>query len=378
LSKNYTITAKPSGENIFNGWTGSITSSAPTLRFVMKPAFALQANFATNRFAPVSGIYNGIFVGSNGVAPSTAGFLTLNLNKKGKFTGAILVDGGRVPLSGQFDSDGHFQKNISRGNKPPLSADLQLDFAGGLTGTITVNGETSDLSAELAQTSVNSNRSKYTLLFPPTDATNAPSGYGFGSATVDQKGKVNFRGTLADGTPVMQNTVASANQRWPFYASLYRGKGVILGWLNFTNEPGHDLLGENLAWTKLPGANGKLYPNGFTNSGSAIGSLYVAPANGTPPVSWTNGTVTFSEGNLTGPISNSVTLGKNNRFDITSTNKTTLTLASPKGLLNGNFIHPGTGKRTIFKGAFLQKQQMGAGHFIGSNESGGFILEATP
>ncbi len=53
--------------------------------------------------------------------------------------------------------------------------------------------------------------------------------------------------------------------RWPIYASLYSNKGVILGWLAFTN----DLAGTNdlhgvVAWVKLGQTGRKLYPNGFT------------------------------------------------------------------------------------------------------------------
>ncbi|MEO5804821.1 MAG: delta-60 repeat domain-containing protein [Verrucomicrobiota bacterium] len=333
----------------------------------------------TNSFTPITGIYSGIFSSSNGVTPATAGFLTINLNGSSAFSGMILLDGVRSSFSGQFNLDGLAQKTISRRTKPTLGLNLQLDFAGGLSGAVTQNGESSILVAERGQSTLNSTKTKYTLLIPPSaDPATAPGGYGFGTAQVDLKGKVNFRGVLGDGTIIRQSATVSSNGNWPLYVSLYHGRGVLLGWLTFTNEPDSDLRGENVAWTKLPGATPKFYANGFSLVGTVVGSLYVPPSSGSPPVDWTSGSVAFAGGNLAGSLSNAVALGANNKFVITSTNKTVVNLVNSSGLLNGSFIHPNTGKRTAFKGALLQKQQLGSGVFLGTNESGYFILQAMP
>jgi uncharacterized delta-60 repeat protein len=376
LGKSYTIRAIPITGNSFGGWSGSVTSSVPTLKFVMSSNLVLQANFLTNIFAPLSGIYNGIFSSSNGVTPATAGFLTIKLKNSGAFSGTISLEGRRSSFSSKFDSNGVVQKTISRRAKPALDLNLQLDPAGSLSGTISQNGESATVLAERAQSSVNSTRTKYTLLIPPgEDPATSPGGYGYGSASVDAKGKIRFRGALGDGTVLQQSTTASENGRWPFYASLYRGKGVILGWLTFTNEPDTDLRGESVSWIKLPGVRGKFYTNGFSLAGPVIGSLYAAPPRGSLPITWTSGNIEFNGGNLTESITNVVTSGSRNKLVVASSNKTMIAIANSSGLLNGSFVPPNTRRRTALKGALLQKQQFSAGTFLGATQSGNFILQ---
>ncbi len=46
IGESYTVTATPADGNVFVGWTGGVTSSEPTLTFVMTPGLTLTANFA--------------------------------------------------------------------------------------------------------------------------------------------------------------------------------------------------------------------------------------------------------------------------------------------------------------------------------------------
>jgi hypothetical protein len=74
------------------------------------------------------------------------------------------------------------------------------------------------------------------------------------------------------------------------YASLYGGKGVLIGLLQFDASSGVPLLTAygNLTWVKLPVAN-KFYTNGFTNIITAVtGGLYKS----LNIFDWTNGTLT--------------------------------------------------------------------------------------
>ena len=41
-----------------------------------------------------------------------------------------------------------------------------------------------------------------------------------------------------------------------------------------------------------------------------------------------------------------------------------------KGLFTGSFVSPVTGKSVAMTGAVLQKQSMGCGFFLGTNQSG--------
>ena len=85
------------------------------------------------------------------------------------------------------------------------------------------------------------------------DPSTQPGGDGYGTAAVDAAGNLRFSGTLGDGTKISPVTFLSASGQWPFYSSLYSGKGSILGWLTFSSETNTDVSGP-LNWFKLPQA----------------------------------------------------------------------------------------------------------------------------
>lgn len=45
IGASYTLTARPQRGHTFTGWTGSISSTAPTITFTMTVGFSVQANF---------------------------------------------------------------------------------------------------------------------------------------------------------------------------------------------------------------------------------------------------------------------------------------------------------------------------------------------
>jgi hypothetical protein len=381
LGKSYSITATPAPSWLFREWLGNTLNSAnKTVSFTMETNLFLQANFVPNPFIPIKGIYNGLFTNiADAVHPATAGFLTLTLKDSGAYSGRISLDGARHSISGFFNLSGRADKTVLRRGKPSLNLILQLEMDGRLTGTIMQSNVTSALEAELAQSTTNSSKMKYTLLIPPgTDPATEPGGYGSGCASIDLKGKLQFKSVLGDGTRASQKTAVSQTGRWPLFVSLYRNKGVLLGWATFTNTPESDIEG-NVTWVRLPGATGRFYTNGFSPiSGALIGSTYVAPPRGMPVLNWINGSIEFSGGNLIAPLTNDIAVATNNKVVITSTNKATLSIALASGLLSGSFVNPDTGKSSSMKGALLQKQQWGAGVFLGTNQTGFFMIQPDP
>jgi hypothetical protein len=377
LARNYSITAKPAPGYLFQDWTGNVNSQSATISFLMEPDFLLQPNFVPNPFISMEGIYNGLFSDTNGVTPPSAGFFTAAIKESGAFTGKILLEGARHSFSGKFAVDGQADKTILRRKKSPLNLHLQLGFDGTLSGTVSQAGASSDLFAELALT--NSAKAKYTLLIPPAaDPATAPGGYGFGSASVNSKGKLRFHGFLGNTTRVSQGAAISQNGRWPLFVSHGSGKGVLLGWLWLTNEIDNDLRSENVTWARLPRSTDRFYPNGFTNSGTVIGSLYSPPSRGIPVLNATSGLLEFNDGNLASPLTNTFVLHTNNKFMVASTNRTTLQMNTSNGLLRGRFVHPDTRKMTFLRGAILQKPMFGAGFFRGTNQIGAWVLQANP
>jgi hypothetical protein len=169
----------------------------------------------------------------------------------------------------------------------------------------------------------------------------------------------------------------SKNGEWPWYASLYGGKGSVLSWVTLsTNAPPSGSLTGELSWIKLTMPTPKLYTNGFTNQVPLIGSIYQPP--GTNRIlMFTNAEVDFYGGNLSDPFTNLVALRANNTVsNRTAIQPLTLTFTLPSGAFNGSAtVLDGVRKRTLpFKGAVLQRQNYGAGFFLGTNQSGRVLL----
>jgi hypothetical protein len=216
------------------------------------------------------------------------------------------------------------------------------------------------------------------------DSIAQPGGDGFGSAFVGVFGNIQFNGTLADGTKVAQKSFLSARSTWPFYASLYSGKGSILGWLTFTNDLVLlDDLGGPLSWFKLPQPRAKFYPAGFTLQTEAAGSVYspayFANTNGNNALlNFTNGLVVLENGGLTQPITNHISISSKNKVTNLDANKLSLTFATTSGFFHGAVTDPASLKSIPFNGALLQKQTNGSGFFLNGNESGRVILTPLP
>jgi hypothetical protein len=210
----------------------------------------------------------------------------------------------------------------------------------------------------------------YTLVFPgqKSDPT-VPMGNGYGTVKVDGNGMARFAGVLADGTKVSQSTTISSGGELPFYASLYSGKGLVTGWLTFSNQAASDLTGA-VSWIKSAGASGALYSAGFTNEFSAVGSAYTAPTTGNQVLSFTDGNVITRGGDLGAGFTNAVVLNSAQG----SGNGVEMKLSLPTGTFSGKTTDAGTGQTYSFGGVVLQKMNAGYGFLLGSTESSQVFL----
>jgi hypothetical protein len=208
----------------------------------------------------------------------------------------------------------------------------------------------------------------------PADRLSAsgPGGIGYGTARVDARGTVQWSGVLADGTKVSQKTGVSSQGVWPLYASLYSGSGSILSWMRFADNSASDISGQ-LLWLKTAGAGGKSYTRGFTNDVDATASRYTRPAAGPRALD-----AVFSGGGLHDPITNSITLGSNNKIAAPNAGKLTLSIAPASGLFKGTALNPATGKTFQFQGVLLEKPNIGAGFFLNTDQSGQIYLSPAP
>jgi uncharacterized delta-60 repeat protein len=377
IGKSYTLKAVPATGNIFNKWTGDITSTNPALTFLMRSNVSLRANFITNRFIALKGVYNGLFYDPNNPAHANAGFVNLSLTDKGKFTGKLLSSMNRYALSGQFDSTLVSAQTITRTGTNELRVSLQLtETSDVLLGSVSNAAFFSPLLAHRATFStahpVANAPLKYTMLLSggPEPVT-SPFGQGFATLTLASAGSVTIKGTLADGTTISQTVPVSTDGQVPFYVALYGGKGSIFGWLALDDTTTNDIAG-HLVWTKPGGVTGAFYRGGFTNEVETLGSIYTPPPSGSPALNLANGVVLLEGGNLTMRSMNNVTLDLSNKVTVTTTNanRLVLTLSVSSGTMSGSFFNSGTAKSSAIKGVLLQKANADGGFFLGTNQSG--------
>jgi len=374
LGKSYTITAKPATGNVFSNWTGDVSSTSPTLTFVMQSNMTIQANFTGSPYPAGKGNYAGLFSPAD-AGYTNSGFFSATVTDKGKLTAKIQMMGKTYPFTGQFAVDGSLSNSVKRAKMSPLTVLLTIDFSGGdvIAGTISDGVWTSDVTAN-RNTFSRTNpppyaNQKFTLVFPGSDdSSSQPGGHGYGSGKIDALGNITFAGTLGDTTKINQRTFLSKEGTWPLFAMPYAGKGLIMGWLTFDTSQTSGDLGGPVDWVKLP-QRGKYYTNGFDIADIAtVGSFYQFSA-GSPILSWTDGVIVLQEGGLTDSITNGLTIGANNK--VTGTNGLVLHFISGTGLFNGSVKNPQNNNKPIpLNGAVLQKQDAGFGTFRGTTETG--------
>jgi hypothetical protein len=408
IGTNYTVKASPGTNWLFSNWVGgtvppySVLSTTSNYTFAMQPNLVLQANFVTNPFLAVAGVYSGLFYPATGVTEASSGFVSVAIatNSKGAYTGKLLVDGGSNSFSGSFDLTGIAHTNLTRRGKTPVSVTLNLDFnradaaMGGSVSNDAEGGWSSVIEADRAVFSAAGNPAtdytgQFTLLFPP--GTNAPAGspdgYGYAAMTNTLAGNSTLGGALADGTPFAWSAPIAGNGRIPLYQSLYSGKGSLLGWIYLTNEPPQEVLaGSWVSWIK-PSIPGALYPSGFTNLTGVLGSPYTNTAKaGEPVLNLTSATLVLTNGDLTGGTliytNIGVTPGSLNTLtnldagnaSLSPTNHLVIAINTNNGVVTVTFQPTGAKTSSVAHGAVLQNQTNAAGYFLGTNETGAFIL----
>lgn len=431
IGRGQKITAVPAPGYLFAGWfeAASLVSISPTYPFFIYPGEtnrAITASFNTNMFPFVKGTYTGVFCNGGQVEEVSSGLMTLTVSDVGNYSAKVSISGKTYPMTGTFDSASGeeinflirpgFNQGLYGLTNELFRVKMTLDLNGGtdhLSGTfsnsitygvvtnapretyttnITMGMEVittniisvtvtnyintnwiADLHADRAVYSITPpapQAGKYTLLIPAdTNSPAGPFGDGYGTATVNTKGSLTFKGSLADGTKVSQKVPISKNGDWPLYLNLYKNRGTFLSRIVIdTNQPDTDLSGL-MNWFKRTQV-AKYYGAGFTNESTIVGSRFVPPTATTRLLALTTGVVGFTNGNLMADFANDVTLDAAGKVTNLDTNKLSLSLNKASGLMAGAVTPPTGGRSLPFKGAVLQKQNRGSGYFLGTNSSG--------
>jgi hypothetical protein len=385
IGRGYRLVATPAAGYLFSNWTGTVSSSAPTLSFLMQSNMSLQAHFVPNPFLRVSGTYNGLFFETNGVRHESSGDFRLRVTSSGTYKATLRLAGRRYAAKGKLDLEGKATNVIARLGTSPLTVRWAVDLHGldEVTGTITDGVWLSALRGDRTIFNATTNPAplagRYTFVLPSGLAPGAPEAEGWGTLKVSTSGLGLGAGTLPDGTKFRYKAPVSKNGAWPLYAPLYLTTGSLIGWAQFdTNAPLDDLTG-SLMWFKPAQLGVRYYPAGFTNPTTLIGSRFVAPISSTNRVlAMTNGVVILTGGNLSQDWTSDFVLLANSRISNASPNKLSMTISLGTGLLQGSFYDTGVVRSVNFSGAILQKSAIGAGFFLGTNQAGRVLIEGRP
>jgi hypothetical protein len=377
------MTAKPGPGQIFAGWTGSATSAAPRLTFVMQPNFRVDAWFLASPFPAILGNYAGLFREEEAFQQEHSGAFTATVGSSGRYSGKLILPGRTHSFSGQLDANLTATNIIVR--KGTSSLTVELAFGGAHSDQVTGRILNDDWQAPLAgHRSIHDSKNApsplagaFTLLLPgQTNPMDGPEGYGHGTIKIDGNSMAAFAGTLADGTRFTCKVPLSERGRWPFYSSLYGGSGSVSGWLTVTNQSTNHVRGE-VDWTKPVQLRAKLHPAGFTNLTSVLGSRYTRPVTTTNRVlNLPQAGVTFSGGDLAGPFTTDIVWSENNKLSEVGTNRLSVSLSTASGLFHGTVLRPDNGKRASFSGAVLQNRNLAAGFLSGTNRSARVLISS--
>lgn len=375
------VKAAPVTGYLFHSWSGSVSSTAPTLRFTLKAGTNLRANFVLNPFPAVRGCYSGIFSGDG-----PAGSLSLSLLPSGAFTAKLKVAGVPYPFFGTMSPEGTFHGNVPRPGRRPLVVDLALDVANGtgaLAGTVTDGAAASQISGERAMADAGGSAplaNRYTILLPANyNDPSQPEGVGFATLSLDEFGAARLAGVLGDGTPVTGSANVTQSGALFLHLTPAGGRGMLQGRLVFADEPGVSDLHGSVRWVKPPSPGGQ-YPAGFDATLDAVGSAYTAPAPGELALDLPPGPdhLQFSLGcgNLRDPINKVGTLGADGHLTISSpgADRLAVTVNNTTGYVSGTFLDPVTHVPRALRGVLFQKRNIAAGVFRGTTESGYFNL----
>ncbi len=299
----------------------------------------------------VNGDYEGIvFDPVNGVSFRQS----LRLSSNASFTSSLLGLPADTSFRGTFSSTGSFSGNPSN-SAGLLSVQMavikQTDNTYRIQGTY-VTRTAGTLYFELRHT-INSYNApdKVTFEASLTADSTGPDGSAVATGTLSSNGKVAFNVYLPDGGRSSYSGYQTNGNLIAFYTrSSSTARQVMLGSLAIKALAGSDISGEVRLYSGASAPNGNLFPVGYDQARTLVGSRYYPAAKGTMPLSVfspTDQNVVFSwlTGNF-GSLAKVGTWATNNLVKIPSTTnfKATSTFTAGTGLL---YVSPTVTNTTV-------------------------------
>ena len=324
------------------------------------------SNGSTNTptFNLAAGSYNGLFYDTTAVMPSSSGSFTATVTSKGGYSAKLQLGSKVYSFSGMFDSSGNaVANNVTGKGLPTLSVSLQLVNNDQITGDVSGNGWVAQLLANRAaftsKAPTPSAGKETVLLALDNDISTTSTGVGFASVTISTSGGVQSSATLPDGVKITQKSALSKDGIWPIYASLYGGKGLLIGWMQCTNQI--EIAG-SAVW-EMPGGAGGFYPGGLTNQIDATGSRIQGTVG-----FMGKGAAILSGAGLETSLTNKVVVA--GKTVLSSDSGLKFSINPQTGLFSGSVTLPNSKQKLSFQGALLEKSGIGGGFFLNADQSG--------
>jgi hypothetical protein len=187
---------------------------------------------------------------------AASGSLKLRLSRTGAYYGLATIGGIREPVAGQFDRFGYAPLVARRST---LSGSLQIDDAGlRIQGILTDGRKTSPLLLyrTAAMTNAAGLTGDYSIELPAAGSV----GVGMITMRILNNGAVRIHGQLGDGTEFNERTFLSPDASIPLFAPLYGRRGVIMGWLNLSEQ---GTVQGSARWFRPGNSRNVNFPNGF-------------------------------------------------------------------------------------------------------------------
>ena len=304
--------------------------------------------------------YNGLFYEPDAVRLPSAGALKVTVTSGGKYSGSLRMAAGHYSFSGRFGTFCQGTNVIVRKGTNSLLVNFTLqpgDSIAQLTGSVSDGNWTANIFGGLAAFNAKTNPApylgSYTLEIPGLDVLSPFSlGNSFGSVRVDGSGNAKLAGVLADGSKISQSAPLTRDGTWPLFTPLYHGRGLVMGWISFTNRAGDDLHGV-VNWIKLPSLKARYYPWGLAVQSDAVGSAYLAATQ--QPL-------------LLSAVQVQLGLAGSDILVMR------LKLSPRTGIFKGTMLNLQGGRPVAFQGALLQKLNTGYGFVMATNQSNPLML----
>ena len=321
-------------------------------------------------YPAASGVYQPLVTSADGIP---VGKMSVTLLASGGFSVKLTVRGISYSGKSEFDADGNAQVVlIGKGNTLTVNLHIDLtDPAYPLTGEIDDGASTDQLLASVGAANARTRlpqTQKFTFaLHASATATGA---HGFATAVLARNFSVRIAGRLTDGSPFSAATALLQNSSVQWTVSFKKGAGWVLG--NWNLQESAELpLGGSTQWVRT----GTATIDGFDRTLPTVGSLYVAPSVATVSALDFSGstntrqaTLSLHEGGLAAETLTPLEFLKGDKIKATDGSSVKLALNRASGLWSGTMQLGGV--KSVIRGAILQNQNQGFGHFLNGPQAG--------